>query len=56
MNLFEDLKSIGGWVGSCQITKNQINLEVIKINQVYLKIYDLWRVGLMVQSCKNTKN
>ena len=29
--------------GSCQITKNQINLELIKIIQLYLKIYDLLR-------------
>ena len=46
-NLFEDLKSMGGWAGSCQITKNQKNFELIKINQVYLKIYDLWRGGSM---------
>ena len=30
-------------MGSCQITKYQINLDLIKINQFYLKIYDLWR-------------
>ena len=38
---------IGGWVsqwmGSSQITKNQINLELIKIIQFCLNIYDLWR-------------
>ena len=37
----------------CQITKNRINLELIKIVQFCLKIYDLWRhphlwVGLWV--------
>ena len=30
-------------MGPCQITKNQINLELIKIIQFFLKIYDLWR-------------
>ena len=30
-------------MGPCQITKNQINLELIKIIQFCLKIYDLWR-------------
>ena len=30
-------------MGPCQITKNQINLELIKIIQFYLEIYDLWR-------------
>ena len=34
---------LAGWVGSCQITKSQINLDLIKINQFCLKIYDLWR-------------
>ena len=33
---------MGGWVGSCQITKN-LNLDLIKIIQFCLKIYDLWR-------------
>ena len=35
---------MGGWVGACQITKNGINLNLIEIIQVYLKIYDLWRL------------
>ena len=30
-------------MGSCQITKNQINLDLIKIIQFLLNIYDLWR-------------
>ena len=30
-------------MGPCQITKNLINLELIKITQFCLKIYDLWR-------------
>ena len=30
-------------MGSSQITKDQINLELIKIIQYCLKIYDLWR-------------
>ena len=30
-------------MGPCQITKNQINLELFKIIQFCLKIYDLWR-------------
>ena len=34
---------MGQWLGSCQITKNQINLDVIEIIQFCLKIYDLWR-------------
>ena len=38
---------LGGWVGqwvvSCQITKNQINLDLIEIIQFCLKISDLWR-------------
>ena len=29
-------------MGPCQITKNRINLELIKIIQFCLKIYDLW--------------
>ena len=32
-----------GWVGSCQLTKNQKNLVLIKIFQYCLKIYHLWR-------------
>ena len=35
--------SVGQWVGSCQITKSLINLDLIEIIQFYLKIYDLWR-------------
>ena len=31
------------WVGPGQITKNQINLDLIKIIQFCLKIYDLLR-------------
>ena len=54
-------KWVNGWVdgwGSCQITKNQINL--IEIIQFCLKIYDLWRhshlwVGWWVESCQITK-
>ena len=37
---------VDGWVegwGSCQITKNLINFDLIKIVQFCLKIYDLWR-------------
>ena len=34
---------MGQWLGSCQITKNQINLDLTEIIQFYLKIYDLWR-------------
>ena len=30
-------------MGSCQITKNLINLGLIKIIQFYLKTDDLWR-------------
>ena len=30
-------------MGSCQIIKYQINLDLIKIIQLCLKIYDLWR-------------
>ena len=32
---------VGQWVGSVQITKNLINLDLIEIIQFYLKIYDL---------------
>ena len=35
--------SMGQWVGSGQITKNLINLELIEIIQSCLKIYDLWK-------------
>ena len=34
---------LGQWVGSCQISKNQISLDLIEIIQFGLKIYDLWR-------------
>ena len=33
---------VGGWVGSGQITKNLINLDLIDIIQFWLNIYDLW--------------
>ena len=32
---------VGQWVGSVQITKNLINLDLIEIIQFCLKIYDL---------------
>ena len=35
--------SVGQWVGSGQMTKNLINLNLIKIIQFCLKIYDLLR-------------
>ena len=34
---------MGGWVGSGQMTKNLINLDLIEIIQFCLKIYDLLR-------------
>ena len=34
---------MGEWVGSCEITKYFINLDLVKLIQFYLKIYDLWR-------------
>ena len=34
---------MGQWDGSGHIIKNQINLEVIKITQFCLEIYDLLR-------------
>ena len=34
---------MGQWVVSVQITKNLINLDLTKIIQFCLKIYDLWR-------------
>ena len=34
---------LGWWVGSSQITKNGINLDLSEIIQFCLKIYDLWR-------------
>ena len=35
---------MGQWVGSGQMTKNLIDLDVIKIIQFCLKICDLWRL------------
>ena len=35
--------SVGQWMGSGHVTKYQINLDVIKIIQFCLKIYDLLR-------------
>ena len=35
--------SVGQWVGSGQITKNLINLDLIEIIQFCLKIYHLYR-------------
>ena len=35
--------SVAQWVGSGQMTKNLINLDLIKIIQFCLKIYDLLR-------------
>ena len=35
--------SVGQWVGSGQMTNNWINLDLIKIIQLGLKIYDLLR-------------
>ena len=34
---------MGEWVGPGEIIKNQINLDLIKIIQFFLKIYDLLR-------------
>ena len=34
---------MGQWVGSCQMTNNLINLDLIEIIQFCLKIYDLQR-------------
>ena len=34
---------MGQWVDSCQISKSQINCDLIEIIQFCLKIYDLWR-------------
>ena len=33
----------GQWVGSGQMTKNLITLDLIEVIQFCLKIYDLWR-------------
>ena len=35
---------VGGWVGSCQINKNQINLDLIDIIQFCLKLFDLCKL------------
>ena len=34
---------MASWVGSCQITRNQINLDLVQIIQFCWKIYDMWR-------------
>ena len=34
---------VGQWVGSGKMTKNLINLDLIKIIQFFLKIYDFQR-------------
>ena len=49
---------MGLWLGSCEITKNPINLELIKVIQLCWKIYDLGgcMVGLRSGSCQITKN
>ena len=39
---------VGHQVGSCQITKNQLNLDLIEIVQFYFEIYDLWSVWIVV--------
>ena len=33
---------MGQWVGVCQIIKNRVNHNLIKIIEFCLKIYDLW--------------
>ena len=40
--------SVGQWVGSDQMTKNLISLDLIKIIQFSLKIYDLIEI---IQFC-----
>ena len=37
--------SVGQWVGSGQMTKTSINLDLIEIIQFCLKIYDLYTRG-----------
>ena len=71
--LFADLQSMetpcprGGcmswWLdeglGSCQITKNGINLDIMEMIQFYVKIFDMWRLlpmGGWVGICQITKN
>ena len=34
---------VGPLVKSCQITKNQINFDLVKIIQFCLQVDDLWR-------------
>ena len=34
---------MNGWVGSCEITKNLINLDLIKRNSILFEDFDLWR-------------
>ena len=51
---------VGSWVGLCQITKYQVNLDLMKIIQFCLQIYDLWGhphlwVGVWVGSCQITE-
>ena len=54
---------MGGLIdSSCDITNNQMNLELIKIFQFCVKFYYLWRllsphgwVGIWVVSCQITK-
>ena len=43
--------SVGQWVGSGQITKYIINLDIIEIIQFYLKIYDLQRLPTHAWVC-----
>ena len=53
---------VGQWVGSSQITKSLINLDLIEIIHFCLKIYDLlghphpWVGGSMSGVMSNTKN
>ena len=55
---------VDGLVGSCQITKNGINLDLIKITWFCLKIYNIWSVEALHLledvwiggSCQFTKN
>ena len=42
---------MGVWVGSCQITESGINLDLIKIIQFCLKIYNLWRLLHLMVGC-----
>ena len=38
---------VSQWLGSCQITKYQINLDIIEIIQFCLKIYNMWTPSVM---------